>query len=105
MPFGEKLRQRRDELGLTQEDVGANISSELSRQAVSKWETRALFPDSSLGKLYDPLTMPPELVKAHNNLDRAVMAAYGMKGMKSETEIVSLLMERYQQLVSRNQEE
>jgi len=78
---------------------------DIEKAAQAVLETRALFPDSSLGKLYDPLTMPPELVKAHNNLDRAVMAAYGMKGMKSETEIVSLLMERYQQLVSRNQEE
>jgi hypothetical protein len=78
---------------------------DIEKAAQAVLETRALFPDSSLAELYDPLTMPPELVKAHNNLDRAVMAAYGMKGMKSETEIVSLLMERYQQLVSRNQEE
>ena len=45
MPFGEKLRQRRDELGLTQEDVGANISAELSRQAVSKWERDEAYPE------------------------------------------------------------
>ena len=45
MSFGEKLRQRRDELGLTQEDVGANISAELSRQAVSKWERDEAYPE------------------------------------------------------------
>ena len=45
MPFGEKLRQRRDELGLTQEEMGANISSELSRQAVSKWERDEAYPE------------------------------------------------------------
>ena len=45
MSFGDKLRQRRDELGFTQEDVGANISAELSRQAVSKWERDEAYPE------------------------------------------------------------
>lgn len=36
--FAEKLKQRREELSLTQEELGASISEELSRQAVSKWE-------------------------------------------------------------------
>lgn len=39
-------------------------------------DARALYPDSSLADLYDPLTMPPELQKAHTTNDRAVMAAY-----------------------------
>jgi hypothetical protein len=34
---------------------------------------RVQYPDNSLADLYDPLTMPPELLKAHQNLDRAVM--------------------------------
>ena len=41
-------------------------------------DARALYPDSSLADLYDPLTMPPELRKAHQANDRAVMQAYGM---------------------------
>jgi hypothetical protein len=63
-------------------------------------DARALFPDSSLADLYDPRTMPPELVKAHNNLDKTVIVAYGGQGFKTEAEIVANLMERYQQLVS-----
>jgi hypothetical protein len=60
---------------------------------------RALFPNSSLADLYDPLTMPPELLKAHQYLDRAVMAAYGfpVKGT-TEAVCVALLMERYKKL-------
>lgn len=62
-------------------------------------DARALYTDSSLADLYDPLTMPPELVKAHNALDKAVSTAYGTKGFKTEAERVADLMERYQNLV------
>ena len=67
------------------------------------------FPDSTLADLYDPLTMPPALVKAHQQLDRAVDAAYiaaekaaGRKSPKlgSDAERVAFLFERYQQLTS-----
>ena len=61
-------------------------------------DTREKFPDSSLADLYDPLSMPPELQKAHTKLDRAVWAAYGAN-WKSEAECVADLMERYQKLV------
>lgn len=62
-------------------------------------DARAIYPESSLADLYDPLTMPPELVKAHNALDKAVKAAYGGKGFTTEAERVADLMERYQALV------
>jgi len=45
MSFGEKLKHRREELSLTQEDVGAYVSDELSRQAVSKWERDEAYPE------------------------------------------------------------
>jgi hypothetical protein len=61
-------------------------------------DTRAKFPTSTLADLYDPLTMPPELVKAHQNLDRTVDAAYGKTTFKTEAERVAFLFERYQQL-------
>jgi len=61
-------------------------------------DARALYPESSLADLYDPLTMPPELTKAHNNLDRAVVAAYGGPGFTTEAERVADLMKRYQKL-------
>ena len=62
---------------------------------------RAQFPNSSLADLYDPLTMPPELLKAHQNLDRAVMKLYGFKKDASESDIVAKLMEMYQKLTAR----
>lgn len=47
--------------------------------------------------MYDPLAMPSELVRAHQNLDRAVDAAYGEKNFASEAEQrVAFLFERYQ---------
>lgn len=61
-------------------------------------DARAKYPTSTLADLYDPLTMPPELVKAHQALDRAVDAAYGKTTFKTEAERVAFLFERYQQL-------
>jgi len=65
-------------------------------------DARLLFLDSSLADLYDPLTMPPELLKAHKALDRLVMQTYGFS-VKDSTEagIVAALMERYRRLVER----
>jgi Predicted transcriptional regulators len=45
MSFGEKIRQRREELSLTQEDIGVYFKDELSRQAVSKWEQDVAYPE------------------------------------------------------------
>lgn len=50
-------------------------------------ETRAMFPNSSLADLYNPNTMPVELVKAHEELDRAVDACYGKKFSNKEERI------------------
>ena len=61
---------------------------------------RAVFPDSSLADLYDPLTMPPLLVKAHQKLDAAVDAAYGKKTFKNDAERVAFLFALYQQYTS-----
>jgi hypothetical protein len=55
---------------------------------------------ATLADLYAPLTMPPELVKAHQALDRAVDAAYGKINFKTEAERVAFLFVRYQQLVA-----
>lgn len=62
-------------------------------------DARALYPDSSLADLYDEVTMPPELRRAHQNNDRAVMQAYGMP-IKGTTESICVaeLMKRYQEL-------
>jgi len=63
-------------------------------------DARAKFPDATLADLYDPLTMPPELTRAHQSLDKAVDAAYGRKKFASEAERVAFLFERYQALTA-----
>lgn len=63
-------------------------------------DARTRFPGATLADLYDPLTMPPILVKAHQALDRAVDAAYGKTAFNSEAERVAFLFERYQQLTA-----
>jgi hypothetical protein len=70
---------------------------EAAAQAVL--DARALFPKSSLADLYDPLTMPPELVKAHRKLDKAVDRAYG-RTFDNDAQRVAYLFELYQQLSS-----
>lgn len=66
-------------------------------------DARALYPDSSLADLYDELTMPPELRKAHQDNDKAVMQAYGFTkdhpAFSSESACVAELMKMYQQKV------
>lgn len=62
-------------------------------------DARAKYPDCSLADLYDEVTMPPELRKAHQDNDRAVMQAYGfVPGKTSESECVARLFEMYQEL-------
>lgn len=80
----------------------AQAAIEKAAQAVL--DARAQFPGSSLADLYDPLTMPPALLKAHQKLDAAVDAAYalvgGKKTWKNDAERVAFLFERYQHLTS-----
>ena len=61
-------------------------------------DARAKYPDSSLADLYDEVTMPPELRRAHQENDRAVMAAYGFSTKMTESECVAHLFELYQKL-------
>ena len=70
----------------------------ISSTAQAILDARALYPDSSLADLYDPLTMPPELRKAHAANDRAVLAAYGLAPDTPEGEIVSHLFSLYSQM-------
>jgi len=63
-------------------------------------DARVAFPGASLADLYDPLTMPPVLLKAHQKLDAAVDKAYGKTGFKSDAERVAFLFQRYQALTS-----
>ena len=63
-------------------------------------DARKLYPDSSLADLYDEVTMPPELRKAHQANDKAVLEAYGFWGkVKTESECVAELMKMYKKIV------
>jgi hypothetical protein len=73
-------------------------SIEEAAQAVL--DTRAKYSGSSLADLYDPVSMPSELVKAHHKLDAAVDAAYSKKKFSGDSDRVAFLFELYQQLAS-----
>ena len=59
-------------------------------------DARLQFPNSSLADLYDPLTMPTVLVKAHNDLDKAVDLAYRPQEFKSEAKRMEFIFELYE---------
>ncbi len=75
--------------------------TKIEQTAQAILDARALYPDSSLADLYDELTMPVELRKAHQDNDRAVMAAYGfpIKTM-TESQCVAELFKLYQELTN-----
>lgn len=76
--------------------------AKIERTAQAILDARALYPDSSLADLYDEVTMPPELRKAHQDNNKAVMQAYGFWGKyNSESACVAELMKMYQQLVEK----
>jgi hypothetical protein len=77
------------------QDEKHKVKIEQTAQAIL--DARALYPDSSLADLYDEVAMPPELRKAHQNNDRAVMQVYGfsVKDM-TESKCVAELMKMYQ---------
>jgi hypothetical protein len=81
-------------------DPTASRREEISALARTILEARALFPGSTLAALYDPQKTPPPLLEAHEKLDRAVMALYGLKPRKGQNEgaIVSGLTGLYQKL-------
>lgn len=70
----------------------------IERTAKAILDARAEYPDSSLADLYDPTTMPYDLLQAHRRNDRAVMAAYGFSNRMTEAECVAKLFERYTDL-------
>jgi hypothetical protein len=69
---------------------------EAAAQAVL--DARAAFPDSSLADLYDPLAMPPALVKAHAKLDRAVDICYRPQVFENDRQRVEFLFALYEKL-------
>ena len=73
--------------------------AKITEAAQAILDARAKYPDCSLADLYDEVTMPPELRKAHQDNDRAVMQAYDFWGkLNTETACVAALMKLYQAL-------
>jgi hypothetical protein len=68
----------------------------VEEKAQNVLDARKEFPDSSLADLYDPLTMPPALVKAHQELDKAVDLCYRPQPFPNETKRIEFLFELYE---------
>ena len=81
--------------------ASAPLREKIAATAQAILDARALYPDSSLADLYDPLTMPPELRKAHRANDAAVLAAYGFSTNATEGEIVAKLFKMYEELTAK----
>lgn len=89
-------------------EVTDSQKEKISKTAQAILDARELYPDSSLADLYDELTMPVELRRAHQANDKAVMEAYGLtkivdgkKTWLSESETVARLFELYEQITNR----
>ena len=78
------------------ENPSAKQEKAIETAAQKVLEARLQFPNSSLADLYDPLTMPPILVKAHNELDKAVDLAYRPQAFTSEANRMVFLFELYE---------
>ena len=72
----------------------------VERAAQAVLDTRAKYPNATLADLYDPNTMPADLLKAHHALDMAVDACYGKRTFKSVPERLEFLFERYKEFPS-----
>lgn len=85
-------------------EIYEGLLKKISKTAQAILDARVLYPDSSLADLYDELTMPVELRRAHQANDKAVMEAYdmtkivdGKKTWLTESETVARLFEMYEE--------
>ena len=72
----------------------------IEQTAQSILDVRVKYPESSLAVLYDPVLMPADLRKAHQDNDRAVMQAYGFSTKMTESECVAALFEMYAKITT-----
>ena len=80
------------------ENVNEKQKQKVETAAQAVLDTRDKYPDSSLADLYDPLTMPPDLVKAHQILDKAVDLCYRPQPFVSELNRIEFLFSQYEAL-------
>jgi hypothetical protein len=79
-------------------NASAAQSSIIEERALTVLDVRGKFKNSSLADLYEPIAMPPELRKAHQQLDKVVLEAYGLRTNSTEVEILADLFKRYDEL-------
>jgi hypothetical protein len=86
--------------GFAGEPLSDKHRTAIEQAAQCVLDARAQFASSSLADLYDPLTMPPALLKAHQKLDAAYQPSGGKKSYASDAERVAFLFELYQRITS-----
>ena len=80
-------------------DLNQSSKSELERLAIGILTVRECFPDRTLAELYDPLKMPSDLIKAHNELDRFVESLYQEREFDSDESRLSCMLELYKEMI------
>ncbi len=83
------------------EDSTDEQKREVETAAQAVLDARAAHAGATLADLYDPLTMPKDLLDAHHHLDRAVDACYGKRKFKNEPERLEYLFEKYKELIAK----
>ena len=100
----EKRRPHRVEMTEGKREIIRGLLSEYDIQSAQAiLDARAKYPECSLADLYDETVMPPELRKAHQENDKAVMAAYVFPKDMTESEIVAELFKMYEKLTEGKQ--
>ncbi len=82
------------------QDVTEKQKQTVEKAAQLVLDTRDKYPDSSLADLYDPLTMPPDLMTAHQKLDKAVDLCYRPQAFTSELNRIEFLFNEYEKLIT-----
>lgn len=82
------------------ENPSDKVIKKIEEKAQKVLDARLQFPNSSLADLYDPLTMPPALVKAHSELDKAVDLAYRPQAFTSEANRMEFLFGLYEKFTA-----
>jgi len=81
-------------------EAGADARKAIEHAAQDVLSAREAHPGASLADLYGPLSMPADLTKAHQDLDKAVLTAYGLKPAATDAEVLGELFSRYEELVA-----
>lgn len=79
-------------------EFNTSVKSDIEKGAQKILDVREKYANNTLADLYDPFATPPDLLKAHHDLDKSVEKAYG-KTFKTDEDRVAFLFEQYQEKV------